>query len=432
VAEIHTLQQGGSRKRAVRGLKVEVVRGPDAGRSARADGGAVTIGTAEDNALVLTDRTVSRYHLELTATDEGVRVEDLGSSNGTYLGTARIERATVPAGTELRIGDSSVRASELAASTIEEPPAPAIDGMVAASAPMREVAAQVAKLAHSKVSVLVHGETGTGKEVVARALHESGPRRDQPFVVVDCGSMPATLIASELFGHERGAFTGADRARAGAFELAHGGTIFLDEIGELPLPVQPALLGALERRSFRRLGGQKDIAVDVRVVAATHRDLRAEVNADRFRADLYYRLAVTRVVIPPLRERVEEIEALVTHFVTELTGESVLPFGPSTIEMLKRHRWSGNVRELRNVVEAAVAMGEVKLEATKRGIGEDKPESDAIGAYKEARAAALDAFERSYLARLIQECNGNASEAARVARMDRQYLLSLLRRHGLR
>jgi DNA-binding NtrC family response regulator len=255
-------------------------------------------------------------------------------------------------------------------------------------------------------------------------------------VVVDCGALPATLVASELFGHERGAFTGADRQHVGAFEQAHGGTIFLDEIGELPLPVQPSLLGALERRAFRRVGGRSEINVDVRVVCATHRDLRGEVNEDRFRADLYYRLAVARIDIPPLRERPEDIEPLVRHFVTEITGHDALPFGPQSMEAMRGHRWSGNVRELRNVVEAAVAMGEVRLDATRPGYGgatrSPDQKDEPLAPYKEARAAVLGDFEKRYLTQLITECEGNASEAARRAKMDRQYLLTLLRRHALR
>jgi len=428
------MKRPGPRRRALRSLRVEVLRGPDVGRAADHDQSRpLSVGTAPDNVLVLSDRTVSRYHLELSAAEGAVQVTDLGSLNGTFLGPVRVHRAGIPAGTELALGETVIRVTDGEAAHDEAPAAVFVPGMVAESGAMQEVAAEVLKLAPSNVSVLVQGETGTGKEVVARALHEQGSRRGGPFVVVDCGSLPATLIASELFGHERGAFTGADRQHAGAFQRAHGGTIFLDEIGELPLAVQPALLGALERRQIRRVGGTQDIDVDVRVISATHRDLRAEVNADRFRADLYYRLAVARVVIPPLRERPEDIEPLVRHFVTEITGERELPFGAATLDALRAHRFSGNVRELRNVVEAAVAMGEVRLDKTRPGMGAADPAGDGPTLpYKDARAEILREFERRYLSRLIHECGGNASEAARVARMDRQYLLSLLRRHDLR
>ncbi len=277
---------------------------------------------------------------------------------------------------------------------------------------------------------MIYGETGTGKEVVARAIHDLGPRKDKPFVVVDCGSMPATLIASELFGHERGAFTGADHRHIGAFEQADGGTLFLDEIGELPLSVQPSLLGALERRRFRRVGGQKEVAVDVRVLAATHRDLRAEANRGSFRPDLYFRLAVARISIPALRQRREDIEPLVAHFVEQTTGQRDLShyFGPQTLDALRQHHWSGNVRELRNVVERALTLGQVKLDTAQHA----SPETSLLPSYKDARATAIAEFERVYLARVMKLSANNASEAARRAAMDRPYLLSLLKKHDLR
>ncbi len=245
--------------------------------------------------------------------------------------------------------------------------------------------------------------------------------------------MPATLISSLLFGHEKGAFTGADQRRSGAFERAAGGTVLLDEIGELPLEVQPALLGVLERRAFSRVGGAQPIAADVRVLAATHRDLRAEVNAGRFRADLYYRLAVAKIVIPPLRERPEDIAPLVRHFVQRLTGVAELgPLAPA-LDQLRAQPWSGNVRELRNVVEAAVVMGELDLGAARpSGAPAATVPHGPLASYRDARAAAVARFEAEYLRELIARANDNASEAARLAHMDRPYLLTLLRKHGLR
>jgi DNA-binding NtrC family response regulator len=270
--------------------------------------------------------------------------------------------------------------------------------------------------------------------VVARAIHALSPRAGRAFEVVDCGSLPPTLIASELFGHERGAFTGADRKRVGAFERAHGGTLFLDEIGELPLDVQPALLGALERRRFRPLGASREVDVDVRVIAATHRDLRAAVNDASFRADLYYRIAVTRIEIPPLRERPEDVEPLVSHFVREVRGPAASsPFGWAAMAALREHRWSGNARELRNVVESALAMGRIELDGGPAAALDDLAEPvGARPSYRDARALAVERFERAFLTELMAEVGGNASEAARRARMDRPYLLTLLRKHGLR
>jgi DNA-binding NtrC family response regulator len=422
--------------RLVHKLRVTVNVGADAGATcAPDDGSRLAIGTSEDNALVLADPAVSRYHLELLRTPAGVEVIDLGSRNGTWVGGVRIARAVVPAGTQLRLGDTTLTVED-AGSTVAPPPpsdVPRSTDLVGDSDAIREVARLVHRLARVDSSVLIQGETGTGKEVIARAIHEASPRREHELVVVDCGSMPASLIASILFGHEKGAFTGADQRRAGAFERAAGGTVLLDEIGELPLDVQPALLGVLERRAFTRVGGAQPIAVDVRVLAATHRDLRAEVNAGRFRADLYYRLAVAKILIPPLRERTEDIEPLVAHFVQRLTGIAELGPLASAMDQLRAHPWSGNIRELRNVVEAALVMGELDL-----GHGPDRPpqplatSGGAITPYRDARASALARFEAEYLRSLIERANGNASEAARIARMDRPYLLTLLRKHGLR
>ncbi|CAN5904604.1 hypothetical protein BH11MYX3_BH11MYX3_26690 [soil metagenome] len=425
--------------RMVHRLRITVEAGPDAGaQHAPDDVASIAIGTSEDNAIVLTDPTVSRYHLELRRTASGVQVTDLGSRNGTWVGGVRLERAIVPAGTRLKLGDTTIVVDD-AGSTVAPPQteAPRPPDLVGESEGIREVARLVHKLARVDSSVLIQGETGTGKEVIARALHEASPRRTGELVVVDCGSMPATLIASILFGHEKGSFTGADQRRVGAFERAQGGTVLLDEIGELPLEVQPALLGVLERRAFSRVGGAQPIGVDVRILAATHRDLRAEVNAGRFRADLYYRLAVAKILVPPLRERPEDIAPLVAHFVERLTGVAELGPLASAIDALKAHPWSGNVRELRNVVEAAIVMGELDLGPRLDGQPSAPLTAAPAGrrdvpAYRDARAAALTAFEATYLKDLIARTDGNASEAARVARMDRPYLLTLLRKHGLR
>jgi DNA-binding NtrC family response regulator len=414
----------------LRRLCVRVVEGPDRDRVVEHYGERLGVGTSPDNELTLTDPTVSHYHLELRCED-GVLVKDLDSRNGTFAGDVRVHEALVPVGTRLRIGRTVLVLLDAA---IETPPPllppPHIPGLVMASAEMQEIGRTAERLAEN-VSVLIQGETGTGKELIARAIHEMGPRAKGPFLVVDTGALPATLIASQLFGHERGAFTGAERRQEGAFELAHGGSIFLDEIGELPLSVQPALLGVLERRSFRRVGGKEDIQVDVRVISATHRDLRAEANQGTFRADLYFRLAVARIEIPPLRERPQDIDPLVEHFAHEVTGTRGFLFSEATMAALRAHRWSGNVRELRNVVESALAMGSINLD----GLSQTVPAPASGGPvppYRAARAEALAAFERSYLRKLIEATGGNASAAARAANMDRPYLLSLLRRHGLR
>ena len=410
---------------------VTVVEGASAGASLRTDDDRpCSIGAAERNDLTISDPRVSRYHLELSCEDGGIALQDLGSRNGTFVGEVRVRQAIVPPGTRVRIGDTVLELRDGDAVEASESRT-VLPGFVAVSPRSQRVADDVARVAGSGVSVLVQGETGTGKEVVARSIHAMSDREEGPFVVVDCGSMAATLIASELFGHERGAFTGAERKHVGAFERAAGGTIFLDEIGELPLTVQPALLGVLERRAFRRVGGEKDIESDVRVVAATHRDLRGAVNDGTFRADLYYRLAVARIRVPPLRDRPEDIPALVAHFAREIQGTDELPFGADVLAALAKHPWSGNVRELRNVVESALAMGRLKLEET-ASLPAMKPADAPLEPYRDARAKILDAFEKEYLGRLIAECEGNASEASRRAKMDRNYLVSLLKKHGLR
>jgi DNA-binding NtrC family response regulator len=399
-----------------------------------------------DNTLQLRDLTVSRYHLELSLQRGEVRVRDLESMNGTYIGNLRVDQCVAPVGTRLSLGSTVLllEGANGVGAPDGGPPGPldkaeadvSIPGVVAESRATREVLSTLRRLAKSNASVLLYGETGTGKEVFARALHELSDRRERPFEVVDCGSMAPNLIASELLGHERGAFTGAHIERPGAFERADGGTLFLDEIGELPLDLQPMLLGVLERRKFRRLGGTKERSVDVRIVSATHRDLRTATNTGSFRADLYFRLAVARVEIPPLSKRREDIGPLVRHFAEQFTGNpNARPFDDNALALLEQHPFSGNVRELRNVVESALAFGTLVLDDHGRARAETSTpaESSLLDLpYRAARAQACSTFERQYLSQLIERCGGNASEAARRAKMDRPYLLSLLRRHNLR
>ncbi|MFW5877238.1 MAG: sigma 54-interacting transcriptional regulator [Myxococcota bacterium] len=419
-----------SRRRVSR-WTVRVIEGPDAGREGEIiEGQTLAVGASPDNELQLSDPTVSRYHAEVRITPRGAHVRDLGSSNGVAAGGVLASDLVAPPGTRVRLGRTWLLLDSAGSSARRaDTPAP-LPGLVGESDAMQDVVGLVRQLAPSDIPVLIQGETGTGKEVVARALHELSPRRDKPFVVVDCGSLPANLIASELFGHERGAFTGAEARRAGAFEQAQGGTVFLDEIGDMQPELQPVLLGVLERRRFRRLGGTQDVETNVRVLAATHRDLREDVNGGRFRPDLYFRLAVGRIELPALRERPEDIPPLIDHFAEQIMGErGRIPFDAAQLASLRRHRWSGNVRELRNIVEAAIATGQVVLEPSLR---EATQESGHRKPYREARAEAIAAFERAYLGELIERCDGNASEAARRARMDRPYLLTLLRKHRLR
>jgi DNA-binding NtrC family response regulator len=416
-------------------LSIAVARGKDAGLHAKPPAGArASVGTAADADVILTDATVSRYHVELAPTDGGILVRDLGSTNGTFAGNVRVREALVPRGAMLRLGDTTLvvdaATAEGATDAALETTEPTLPGVVYASAAMREVARRVGQIAPHATAVLVEGETGAGKELVARAVHALSPRRAGPFVTVDAAALPPTLLEAELFGHERGAFTGADRARAGAFERAAGGTVFLDELGELSLGAQAALLGVLERKRLRRVGGDRELAVDVRVVSATNRDLRAEVNRGAFRADLYYRVAGARVVVPPLRDRPEDVPVLARHFAAELGAGGAL--GEDVVAALASARWPGNVRELRSAVERAVAFGPGDLAA----LFDDAPQAAASGGaierYRDAKARAVAEFEERYVRALMSATGGNASEAARRAQMDRPYLLELLRKHGLR
>jgi len=302
----------------IKSIRVSVLQGPEQGLSFLSDSDTISIGSEPGNDLVLTDNTVSRYHVELEREDDRVRVLDQGSTNGTWIGATRVERVSVSNRTVLRLGRSLVEVQDGVPVKLELYPDDELHGIRARSVAMRRLMAQVARVAQSNASVLFLGETGTGKELFARAVHSASQRNDAPFEVVDCGALVPTLVASELFGHERGAFTGARERHIGAFERAHGGTVFLDEIGELPASLQTQLLGVLERKVFRRVGGTAPVSVDVRVVAATHRHLRKWVNRGDFRQDLYYRIAVARLRIPSLRDRAEDIPLLVNHFLHEL------------------------------------------------------------------------------------------------------------------
>lgn len=422
---------------AVTRLTIAVARGADAGKMVEVQlGESASVGTATDNDLRLQDPTVSRYHLELAPTRDGIRVTDLRSTNGTFLGAVRLSEALVPRGTQLRLGGTTILVDASTSAQATQAQANELPGMVVASDSMRAVAQRVRATAALASPVLVQGETGTGKELVTRAVHDLGAHKDGPFVVVDCGALPAALLEAELFGHEKGAFTGAERTRAGAFERADGGSIFLDEVGELPLIAQAALLGVLERRRFRRVGSEREQSVSVRILSATNRDLRQEVNRATFRADLYYRLAGARIVIPPLRDRPEDIPALALHFARELTGHDGA-LDDVILEALSKQTWPGNVRELRATVERIIAFGAAEagveqVDAVPHSAEPEAAHSDELRRYRDAKADAVAAFDRAYLSRLLEQAENNVSEAARRAKMDRPYLIGLLKRYGLR
>ncbi len=427
----------------VRSLRVAVVSGPDAGTTRDAPHEKLTVGTADGNDLVLSDPTVSRFHVELTRGTDGVHVRDLGSTNRVVVGAVRLDQGVVAPGTVLQLGSTEIRVDDGASVTLDAVQTDNLAGVRGRSASMRRLMARLQKAAGNTTSVLLMGESGTGKERIAHAIHQLSPRANGPFVTVDCASLSPTLVSSELFGHERGAFTGAQQRHKGAFERADHGTLFLDEIGELPQELQPALLGALERRRIRRLGSETEVAFDTRVICATHRDLRAEVNSGRFRLDLFYRIAVVVLEIPALRERADDIPLLVEHFLREAghAGPISALIPPASLQALTTHPWPGNVRELRNVIEAAVAMGEAPLlDATATPARPEAPHGDAATSpagilglpYKDARAQVLAEFERGYLRHIVDRAGGNVSRAARDAQIDRTHLIELLRKHGIR
>jgi transcriptional regulator with PAS, ATPase and Fis domain len=436
---IHTRQvtRGDKMLLRRRRLRLEVLAGPDKKLRRDFDGERVVVGTHASCDLVLTDSTVSRQHLEIELVRSGWLVRDLDSTNGTYVGELRVGEVMTTDEVRLRLGRSELRLRPLD-DTVDLPlvDTQSFGPLRGRSPAMRRVFEVLARLAPTDLTVLVTGESGTGKELAARAIHEASPRRGGPFVVVDCGALPPTLIESALYGHERGAFTGAERARRGAFEEATGGTLFLDEIGELPLELQTRLLGVIERRQVQPLGSTRPRAVDVRLVAATNRDLRREVNRGAFREDLYFRLAVGTVHLPPLRDRPEDIELYVADFVAEQAevGRPVT-IGADTIARLMLERWPGNVRELRNALERAAALGaqDLALAPVTAPVGEELSFTvDAATPYKTEKALLLEQFEKMYVSDLMRRHEDNITRAARAAEIDRVYLLRLLDKFGMR
>ncbi len=416
--------------------RVEVTRGPSKGGAIDLGETAARVGSAAENALVVDDRKVSRHHLEIELRpDGGVRVRDLGSKNGTFYEDSRVEVVDLPMqGATVRLGESELRVVPLAEE--QRPWAPQrtrCGRMYGKTEVMRALFQQIEKLAATRTTVLVHGETGSGKELVAEALHDLGARKGAPFVVLDCGAIPRELIESELFGHTKGAFTGASSDRPGAFERAHGGTLFLDEIGELELDLQPKLLRVLETGRFRPVGGNHQVTVDVRVVAASLRDLAEEVRQGRFRQDLFYRLSVVRLEVPPLRARIEDIPLLCKLFCRELDAP---PLAPEDLEALRQYTWPGNVRQLKNVLERASALARggalrIRSEDLEESAAQLSPTQLLQLPYDEAKARMLERFTREYIDALLLRHRGDARHAAREAGVGREWIVALARRHGV-
>ncbi len=398
--------------------------------------------------LAVADPEVSGSHCELRAVGEGVLLRDLGSTNGTFVGSLRIREVLLTTATEISVGSARLHFEPTAKRRVEVGYHERFGALVGESPKMRRVFSVLEKIAATPLSVLLLGETGTGKEVVARAVHDASPRAKKPFVVVDCGSIPPTLAESLLFGHERGSFTGANERRRGALAEADGGTLFLDELGELPLEMQPKLLRALAEKQVRRVGGSAFEPIDVRVVAATRRDLSAEMNAGRFRSDLFFRIAQVRVEMPALRDRLGDLPQLVEEICRRVGHAEHAAAVNAWIESrMPGYDWPGNVRELVNVVSVAAT-----LAGSEAGSGADGSASEAIddvllltrepngsaggsgaasgpqSAFGEAKRAAIATFERSYFTALARAASGNVSEMARQSGMERHHVRAYLRK----
>jgi transcriptional regulator with GAF, ATPase, and Fis domain len=458
--------------------RLTVTHGVDAGQQLQRAGTTIRIGTADGSDLRLSDVTVSREHCEIELHESGFRVRDLRSKNGVRVGGLRVYDVSSSEALELRLGETLLSIAPLSNSEVRERASDDRFGdLLGESSKMRELFAILSRVAPSDLSVVIEGETGTGKELVAHSIHRASARAAGPFVVFDCSAVSSSLIESDLFGHERGAFTGATGARAGALAEADGGTLFLDEIGELPLDLQQKLLRCLQSGEFKRVGATRFEKTDVRVIAATHRDLRSEIKAGRFREDLYYRLEGVAVHVPPLRERLSDLPHLVQHFMTQTDPAATLSaLPPGTLDMFRAHRWPGNVRELRNAVRRMQILPDLPFSPHISDVVplEAAPNHAAVGGacscgthelanhsaafevearvlrrlsawrasdapqhredwltLEDARRELSDAFELDYLALLKRQSGAVKSRAANWAGVSRQAIQKLVRKHAL-
>jgi DNA-binding NtrC family response regulator len=406
------------------------------GEAVPVDVDPIVVGRDEGARIRLSDEEVSAIHCELRAVNEGVLVKDLGSTNGTLVGALRVREAIVTTPTEITVGQTKIAIEPTGKQKVDVGFSDRFGELVGSSPKMRRVFGVLEKVAKTPLSILILGETGTGKEVVARSVHDASDRKGKPFVVVDCGSIPQTLAESLLFGHEKGAFTGATERKKGALAEADGGTLFLDELGELPLDLQPKLLRALAERQVKRVGGSAFEPIDVRVLAATRRDLGAEMNAGRFRSDLFFRIAQVRLELPPLRDRLQDVQALVE----EVCGRVGQPgAAPAVLDWIDRrlgsYDWPGNVRELVNVAQVAATLADAPdaiddVLTLARDHAIDEPQRPQT-AFAEAKRSAIAGFERDYFTQLSRAAKGNVSEMARQSGMERHHVRAYLRKYGI-
>lgn len=435
---------------SLRKCQLVVIEGPSKNKKITLNKNKITIGKRDNNDFILEDKTVSRNHLEIEYASDSFILRDLNSTNGTYLNGSKVKEAYLAPGDAIKIGNSVIEFVAFDEKiSIEPSPKEAFGMMVGKSRKMRQIFAILEKISPSQATVIIEGETGTGKDLVARAIHEHSTRKAQPFQVFDCSGVAPNLIESELFGHEKGSFTGAVRSRAGAFEAARGGTVFLDEIGELTLDLQPKLLRALESREIRRVGANAPTKIDVRVVSATNRNLKKEIAEGRFREDLYYRMSVVKILLPPLRERAEDIPLIVQKLLadgkfnkTPSGTLKVTRVEDDALKMLMRYTWPGNVRELANVIERACSFVEkdtisrshlefIFAEMGENEEGTERMKIDADLPFKEAKQMIVEEFEKEYLEDLLKKHNHNLSKAAREAKVDRKHIRNLLKKYGI-
>lgn len=410
----------------------------------------IRIGKKNDNDIVVNDKTVSRNHVEIETTSDSFLLRDLNSTNGTFINGTRVKEAFLSPGDVISIGNTKIVYQAFDEKVQMEPSKNTFFGeLVGKGKKMRQIFGVLERISPTLATVIIEGETGTGKELVARAIHANSLRKEKPFVVFDCSAIAPNLIESELFGHVKGSFTGAVKDRRGAFEEANTGTIFLDEIGELTLDLQPKLLRALEQREIKRVGSTQAVQLDVRVICATNRNLKKEVQEGRFREDLYYRLSVVKIQLPSLKERLEDIPLIVekllaharfnkkpdgTFFVSRVEDEA--------LKILSRYQWPGNVRELNNVLERAISFAEngvlggqnmqfVFSEAHHDDEQTVKTDVDTSLPFKEAKQKVVESFEKDYLEDLLHRNQNNVSRAAREAKIDRKHLRNLLIKYGI-